>query len=117
MNIVRSMLEEKGVFRTFCPEAMKWAVHILNRCLTLVVQNMTPEQAWSGDKPSVSHCQIFECICYVHVPDVKRTKLEDKSTTCVLLSMSKGTKAYLMYDPIKKTIITSRDVIFYENKA
>lgn len=49
MNIVRSMLEEKGVSRTFWPEAMNWAVHILNRCLTLVVQNMTPEQAWSGD--------------------------------------------------------------------
>ena len=45
MNMVRSMLAEKQVPKMFWPEAVKWSVHILNRCPTVAVQNKTPEEA------------------------------------------------------------------------
>ncbi|TXG65249.1 hypothetical protein EZV62_006524 [Acer yangbiense] len=115
MNLVRSMLSEKKIPKTFWPEAVNWTVYILNRSPTLVVKNITPEEAWSGIKPSVEHFRVFGCLAHVHVPDAKRTKLEDKSIACVLLGVSEESKAYRLYNPIAKKIITSRDVVFEEN--
>ena len=78
---------------------------------------MTLEEAWSGVKPSVEHFRVFGCISHVHVLDIKRTKLEDKSFTCVLLGVSEESKAYRLYDPIAKKIVISRDVVFEEDKS
>lgn len=116
MNMVRSMLSEKKIPKTFWPEAANWAVHVLNRSPTLAVRNKTPEEAWSGGKPSIEYFRVFGCISHVHVPDNKRTKLDDKSITCVLLGVSEESKAYRLYDPISQRIIISRDVVFEEDK-
>lgn len=88
MNLVRPMLSEKKVPKTFWPEAVKWTVYVLNRSPTLAVKEMTPKEMWSGEKPYVEHFRVFGCVGYVHVPDVKRTKLENKSVSCVLLGVS-----------------------------
>ena len=69
MNMVRSMLAARKVPKVFWPEAVVWAIHVLNRSPTLSVKDLTPEEAWSGVKPSVQHFRIFGCISYVHVPD------------------------------------------------
>ena len=50
------------------------------------------------------------------MPDSKRTKLDDKSFSCVLLGVSEESKAYRLYDPISQKIIISRDVVFEEDK-
>lgn len=55
MNMVRSMLSEKKIPKTFRPEAVNWTVYVLNRSPTLAVKGMTPEETWSGMKPSVEH--------------------------------------------------------------
>ena len=78
---------------------------------------MTPEEAWSGSKPSVSHFRVFGCISHVHIPDSKRTKLDDKSVKCVLLGVSEESKAYRLYDPVSQKIIISRDVKFEEENS
>lgn len=117
MNMVRSMISEKRVPKTFWPEAVNWTIHILNRSPTFAVRNMTPEEAWSGIKPSVEYFRVFGCISHVHVPDSKRTKLDDKSQICILLRVSEESKAYRLYDPISQRIIISRDVVFEEDKS
>lgn len=78
---------------------------------------MTPEEAWSRVKPSVDHLRVFGCIAHAHVPDARRTKLEDKSRSCVLFGVSKESKGYRLYDPVSKQIVISRDVIFEEEKT
>lgn len=45
MNMVRCMLADKEVPKEFWPEAVNWAVHILNRCPTSAMKDMTPEEA------------------------------------------------------------------------
>lgn len=115
MNMVRSMLVEKKVPKMFWPEAVKWSVHILNRCPTLAVQNKTPEEAWSGIKPTINYFRVFGCVAHAHIPDQKRSKLDDKSKKCVLLGVSDESKAYKLYDPVSKKIIISKDVIFEED--
>lgn len=87
---------------------------MLNRSPTLSIKDMTPEEAWSNEKPSVELFRVFGCIGHVHVPDARRTKLDSKSTRCILLGICDGTKGYRLYDPIAKKIVTSRDVVFEE---
>ncbi|GAU29902.1 hypothetical protein TSUD_379930 [Trifolium subterraneum] len=117
LNMVRSMIAGRGVPKVFWPEAVKWATHIMNRSPTLSVKDITPEETWSGIKPSVHHFRVFGCIAFAHVLDKQRTKLDDKNIKCVHLGVSDESKAYKLYDPIKKKIIISRDVIFEENHS
>ncbi|GAU13723.1 hypothetical protein TSUD_348270 [Trifolium subterraneum] len=117
LNMVRSMLVGKCVPKLFWPEAVVWATYVINRSPTLSVKDVTPEEAWSGTKPSVSHFKIFGCIGYVHVPEAQRKKLDPKGIKCVHLGVSEESKAYKLYDPMQKKIIISRDVIFDENSC
>ncbi|KAJ8649535.1 hypothetical protein MRB53_002558 [Persea americana] len=57
-------------------------------------QNMTSEEAWSGHKPAVDHFRIFGCIAFAHIPDQKRSKLDDKFMKCIFLGVSENSKAY-----------------------
>jgi len=116
MNTVRSMLSCKSIPKSFWPEAVNWTIYLLNRCPTLAMKNVTHEEAWSGLKPSVSYFRVFGCITHAHVPNVRRTKLDNKSTTYVLLGVSEESKGYRLFDPIVKRIIISKDVIFEEDK-
>ena len=102
MNMVRSMLSDKKLPKTFWPEAVKWTFYVLNRCPTLAVKNITPQEAWSGVKPSVEHFRVFGCLAHVHVPAAKRGKLDDRSFPCVLLGVSEESKGYRLFDPIAK---------------
>lgn len=117
MNAVRSMLSEKQVPKMFWSEATRWSVHIQNRSPTAAVEGKTPEEAWSGAKPVVEYFRIFGCIGYVHVPDQRRTKLDDKSKKCVFLGVSEESKAWRLYDPMTKKIVVSKDVVFDEGKS
>ena len=87
-------------------------MYVPNRSPTLVVQNLTLEETWSGIKPTVEYFRVFGCLAHVHVPDHKRIKLDDKSIQCVLLGVSDESKAYRLFDPVSKKIIVSRDVVF-----
>lgn len=89
---------------------------MFNRSPTSSLEDMTPEEAWSEVKPSVEHFRVFGCIAHAHVPDARRTKLEDKSRSCVLFRMSAESKGYKLYDPICKKVVISRDVVFEEDK-
>ena len=60
---------------------------------------------------------MFGCLSYAHVPDSKRTKLDNKSLKCVLLGISKEFKAYRLYDPLSQKALISRDVIFNEEES
>ncbi|GAU34012.1 hypothetical protein TSUD_212730 [Trifolium subterraneum] len=88
LNMVRSMISARNVPKRFWPEAVNWATYVMNRSLTHVVQDLTPEEAWSGVKPSVHHFRVFGCVAHVHIPDVNRKKLDGKSVMCILLGKS-----------------------------
>ena len=89
----------------------------MNKIPTFIVKNKTPKEAWSDIKPSVHHFRVFGYIAHAHVPDCKRSKLDDKSVKCVLLGISKESKAYRLYDPISYKILVSRDVVFDKNNS
>jgi hypothetical protein len=89
---------------------------VLNKCPTLAIKNITPEKAWSGMKPSVDYFWVFGYITHVHVPKVRRTKLDNISFMSVCLGVSKEFKGYRLFNTIIKKIVVSRDMIFEEEK-
>jgi transposase InsO family protein len=116
LDMARSMLKQKNMPHMFWGEAVSTATYILNKCPTKKLKNKVPEQAWSGRKPSVKHLKVFGSICYKHIPDAKRSKLDDKSEKMILLGYH-STGAYKLYDPISKKVHISRDVIVDDNEA
>ncbi|KAL4335379.1 hypothetical protein GQ457_07G009100 [Hibiscus cannabinus] len=79
LNMVQSMLKSKNVPKEFWAEAVECAVYLLNRCKTPSLKNITPQEAWSGVKPTVSHLKVFGSVSYAHIHDQRRAKLDDKS--------------------------------------
>jgi transposase InsO family protein len=55
LNMARSMLKTKRMLKEFWAEAVDCAVYLSNRCLIKNLWNKTPQEAWSGRKPSVFH--------------------------------------------------------------
>lgn len=117
MEMARTMLKERGLPNSFWIEAVNTAVYLLNRLPTKAVQNKTPIEAWSSQKPSAKHLRVFGCICYVHIPDQKRTKLDDKSEKGIFLGYSTQSKGYRVYNLRTKKLMISRDVEFDESAS
>ena len=66
---------------------------------------LTPHEAWYGRKPEVSHLRIFGSVCYVHVPDVKRTKLDERAEPSIFIGYNSVVKAYRVYNVMPYFII------------
>lgn len=49
---------------------------------------MVPEEILSGLKPRVDYFRVFRSIAHVHIPEQKRTKLDDRSCKCILIGVS-----------------------------
>jgi len=112
--MVQSLLTRGRVPKVFWPEAINWSIHILNRSPILALQDVTLEEAWSERRPAVDHFRIFWCIAYAQVSEERRKKLDDRGEKCIFLGVSKASKAYKLFNPLTKKIVTSRDVVFDE---
>nr|KYP76489.1 S-adenosylmethionine decarboxylase proenzyme 1 [Cajanus cajan] len=113
LNMARSMLKSKEMPHSYWGEAVATAAYILNLCPTKRLKFKTPEEVWSGKKPSVKHLRVFGSVCWKHIPDERRRKLDDKSMKLVLVGYH-ATGAYKLIDPITKRVVISRDVLVDE---
>ncbi|XP_070053662.1 ABC transporter B family member 27-like isoform X2 [Nicotiana tomentosiformis] len=86
-------------------------------CPTRNVRDQTPQEAWSGRKPSVKHLRIFGSIVYAHVPHQGRAKLDDQSVKHVFVGYDTSSKGYKLYNPSSGKMVVSRDVEFDEELA
>eukprot|EP00253_Pinus_taeda_P036673 PITA_36673 len=64
---------------------METACYLVNRSPSSALEDKTPQEVWTGKKPSLSHMRVFGCDAYVHVPKEKRTKLDSKSKKCIFI--------------------------------
>ena len=114
LNMARSMLKSKKMPKEFWAEAVSCAVYLSNLSPTISVPGKTPQEAWTSRKPNVSHLRVFGSIAYAHVPDEKRSKLDEKSEKYVFIGYDLRSKGYKLYSPATKKVIISRDVMFNE---
>ncbi|KAF7144548.1 hypothetical protein RHSIM_Rhsim04G0139500 [Rhododendron simsii] len=100
--------------KEFWAEAVDCAVYLSNRSPTRSVWGKTPQEAWSGRKPGISHLRVFGSIAYAQVPEQIRSKLDDRSEKYVFIGYDSRSKGYKLYNPSNGKMISSRDVVFDE---
>lgn len=59
MTMVRCMIMNKKIPKSFCPKAVVWTFYVLNRCPAAIVKKVTPQEAWNEVKPLVEHFRVF----------------------------------------------------------
>ena len=77
----------------------------------------TPEEAFTGKKPDVSHFKIFGSSVYVHVTKDTRKKLEMKIEMGIFVGYTETPHNYQVYFPNNTTTVVRRDIKFDEEKA
>lgn len=112
----KCMLFDAGLPTKFWAEAVHTAVYIMNRSTSSALNNMTPEEAFTGVKPDVSNFRIFGCDCMVHVPKEKRKKWSSKSIKMKFMGYCDNTKGFRIYNPQTRTVTKSCDVVFMEEQ-
>jgi hypothetical protein len=75
-----------------------------------------PEIVWSGRDVSYSHLKVFGCKAFAHVPKENRLKLDDKILPYIFLGYGNEEFGFRLWDLIKRKIVKSRDVVFYEDQ-
>lgn len=76
IGLVKAMIHDHGLYMFLWVEACDTTIHIQNKSHHRVLEDETPEEAFTDAKPEVSHFHIFGCLVYTHVPIDKMTKLE-----------------------------------------
>eukprot|EP00253_Pinus_taeda_P027949 PITA_27949 len=79
------MLSGAELGQEFWAEAMDTACYLVNRSPSSALEDKTPQEVWTGKKPTLSHLRVFGCDAYVHVPKEKRTKMDIKSEKCIFI--------------------------------
>lgn len=112
--MARCMLHSGNIEVKFWAEEICTIVYILNRTPTKVVLIITPEEACSGRKPTISHFRVFGYNAYAHIPNERRKKHERKSEKCIMVGYSEDSKGYRLYNPKKNEINIKINVWFDE---
>jgi hypothetical protein len=87
---VKAMMNDQKLSMFIWEEAVMIVVYIHNRSLHRILKNVTPEEYFSGKKPSVEHLRIFGCPIYIHVPKDKRKKLEPLGKRGIFIGYSES---------------------------
>lgn len=53
----------------------------------------------------------------MHVPKDERSKLDSKTCQCIFVGYGQDEFGYRLYDPVKKKLLRSRDMIFVEDQT
>ena len=75
VGAARAMLHDQGPLHLWV-EACNTTVYVQNRYPHRILGMSTPEEAYSGKKPDLSHLRIFGANVYMHVTKDARKKLE-----------------------------------------
>ena len=104
MESARCILQDSELSTKFWGEAVLTAAHIHNRLPSHTRNNLSPIAHWTGKEPGLGHLRVFGSTAWVHIPKEKRSKLDPKSTRCILIGYDEdaGSKVYRLYDTVQK---------------
>jgi hypothetical protein len=116
-EVARAMMYDHNLPLSRWVEVASTAIYIQNKCPHKALEAKTPEDVFTGKKPSIDHLRIFGSPAYIHVPKEKRTKLEPSRKKDTFVGYNETSKAYRIYVPGEKYVEVSRDVTFHEEDA
>ena len=69
---------------------------------------------WVGKKPNLGHVRIFGSEAFVHIPKQFTKKFDARAEKVILVGYDGESSNYRAYDPNRKRVSESRDVILNE---
>jgi hypothetical protein len=117
VSLSRAMLTCAGLPVTLWPEAVMAVSYIRNRT-PIGPRGLTPEEAYSGKRPSVSHLRAWACVAYANTASPQRDgdKLAQNGLLTALEGYMPTSKQYRLYDPVGNKIVISTTPTFHEDR-
>lgn len=111
----RCMLQDANLHKRYWAEALNTAAYIKNRTASVVLQNKSPIEIWTGEKPNISHLRVFGSRAMAFVPKERRQKFDAKAKEYLFVGYCETQKAYRLMDLETNKVIASRDVEIIEH--
>ena len=115
MDMVRSMISYSSLPISLWMEALKTAIHILNRVPSKSVPKISYE-LWTRKEPSLNYFCVWGCPAEAKVFNPNIEKLDSKTVSCHFISYPKKSKGYRFYCPDRQTkFVETRLAVFLED--
>jgi hypothetical protein len=116
MDMVRSMLSYSPLPINLWMEALKTAIHILNRVPSKSVPKI-PYELWTGRKPTLNYLHVWGCPAEAKVFNPSIRKLDPKTVSCHFIGYPEKSKGYRFYCPNGYTkFVETRHAVFLEDQ-
>nr|GEW90081.1 hypothetical protein [Tanacetum cinerariifolium] len=116
LDIVRSMMSQTTLPKTFWDYALETAARILNMVPTKKVDK-TPYEIWHGQAPKLSYLKVWGCEAFVKRDTItKPDNLDPRSFKCIFVGYPKETMGYSFYNLSENKVFVARNVKFFESK-
>ncbi|KAL0431178.1 UNVERIFIED_CONTAM: hypothetical protein Sradi_0743800 [Sesamum radiatum] len=93
---------------------MDCATYVINRMTLSPINMRTPYAMIFGEKPNMKYSKIFGSICYVHVQESRRSKLDLKARKCIFIGCNETKNGWKYMDLETHKFTVSQDVVFDE---
>ncbi|GJR47640.1 retrotransposon protein, putative, ty1-copia subclass [Tanacetum coccineum] len=115
LDMVRSMMSQTTLPKSFWDYALESAARILNMVPTKKVEK-TPYKVWHRQAPKLPYLKVWGCEALVKRDTLtKPEKLEPKSIKCIFVGYPKETIGYSFYYPPENKVFVARNAEFLEN--
>jgi hypothetical protein len=115
IDMVKSKISYSELPISLWMEALKTAIHILNRVPSKSVPK-TPYELWIGREPSLNHLRVWGCPAKTKVFNPNIGKLNSKTVSCHFIGYPERSKGYRFYCPDRHMkIIETRHAVFLED--
>jgi hypothetical protein len=117
MDMVRSMLSYSTLPISLWMEALKIAVHILNRVPSKSVPK-TPYEIWTDRKHTLNYLHVWGCLAEARIFNPSIGKLDPKTVSCHFIGYPDKSKGFCFYYPDRYIkIVETRHVVFLEDEV
>ncbi len=114
-NTARCLLQQSKLSLEFSEYAIRTASYLLEFRLSVTDKSKTAYELFYSKKPSISHLRVFGCDSFVHTSE--NSKLEARASRGIFVGYSDyNINGYEILLIEENKLITSRDVMFEENK-
>ncbi|GJS03672.1 retrotransposon protein, putative, ty1-copia subclass [Tanacetum coccineum] len=115
LDMVRSMMSQTTLPKSFWDYALESAARILNMVPTKKVEK-TPYKVWHGQALKLSYLKVWGCMALVKCDTLtKPDKLEPRAFKCIFVGYLKKTMGYSFYYPPKNKVFVARSDEFFKN--
>ena len=90
------------------------ANYLKNLFPTSANSDKSPEEAWTGHRPDISHLRTFRCLVYVHIPSETRAKLDQVSFQGIFVGYH-SSHQYQIYNPKRRRVEWHTSIKFLEH--